>query len=118
MASLVALTLMAASPPPPVTPVVTPPNLSACDFTLPTTFAHVWHIDPVNGKHTKRHDRGAHLARSDGDAASGGHQQSLELGQRALRTRSPSSNSLGYPLPLIPGAIIKGGDEVLLQNGT
>ena len=26
------------------------PNFASCDFSTPTTFAHTWYIDPVNGQ--------------------------------------------------------------------
>ena len=109
--------LVAASPPPPVTPVVTPPNLSACDFTLPTTFAHVWYIDPVNGK-TQNAMTAAHISLDPTVTPHQGDINNPWNSANALWNSISESNSLGYPLPLIPGAIIKGGDEVLLQNGT
>lgn len=105
------------TPTPPPPPLVTPPNFASCDFNVPTTYNHVWYIDPVNGQ-TQNAMTTAGISLDPTVTPHQGDVNHPWKDVNALDNSIATVKALGYPLPLIPGAIIKGGDEVLLQNGT
>ena len=102
---------------PPVSTLPAPPNFASCNFTVPTSFTHVWYIDPVNGQT----GNAMTTAGVSTDPTVNPHQGDVTHPFKdinALDTTATAANTLGYPSSLIPGGRIKGGDEVLLQSGT
>jgi hypothetical protein len=96
---------------------LTAPNFASCNFTVPTTFKNVWYIDPVNGQAQSTYTTGGISL----DPTVSPHQGDITHPWKdlnALLTTIGNAKALGYPLPLVPGGIVNGGDEVLLQSGT
>jgi hypothetical protein len=95
-----------------------PPDFSACNFTVPTTFAHVWYFDPVHGP-TENTYTAAGVSLNPTVTP---HQGDITHPWKDLNAVATSAfNSKvtigGYNLPLL-GSPIQPGDELLLQSGT
>ena len=96
---------------------LTAPNFASCNFTEPTTFKNVWYIDPVNGQSQATYTT-AGISMSPTVTPHQGDITHPWKDINALVTTIGNAKALGYPLPLISGGIITGGDGVLLQSGT
>lgn len=83
------------------------PDLSSCDFKVPTTFAHVWYFDPVNGDTLSN---GA-----DGSQAHPWKDIQAIFQNVTGYTRPLLSTAQGASVTLSP---INPGDEILLNSGT
>ena len=96
---------------------LTPPNFASCNFNVPTTFNHVWYIDPVNGQSEATYTT-AGVSMNPSVTPHQGDITHPWKDINAVLTTIGNAKVLGYPLPLVSGGVIKGGDEVLLQSGT
>jgi hypothetical protein len=105
-------------------PVVTssafvPPNFTGCNFTVPTTFPHVWYIDPVSGQ-TENAYTAAGISLNPAVTPHQGDIAHPWKDLNAVATTRANARALGYADPLLAAGIgpIFAGDEVLLQSGT
>ena len=87
---------------------LTPPNFASCNFNVPTTFNHVWYIDPVNGQSQATYTT-AGVSMNPSVTPHQGDITHPWKDINAVLTTIGNAKVLGYPLPLVSGGVIKGG---------
>ena len=95
------------------------PNFSSCNFATPTTFAHTWYIDPVNGqKQNAMTSAGISLEPTVTPHQGDKQHPWLDLNALAISKFNVVTGVTGYPNSLLASGIIKPGDLILLESGT
>jgi hypothetical protein len=101
-----------------------PPNFASCNFTVPTTFPHVWYFDPVHGQTENTYTTaGVSLNPSVTPHQGDINHPWKDLNAVATSTFNAKVTIGGYNLPLLAsttqaGGPILPGDEILLKSGT
>lgn len=100
------------------------PNMSMCDFSIPTKFAHTWYIGGPNAQTEAAYAAEGVSLDPTVTPHQGDAQHPWDSVQAVFGQNSKSLHLTGYPFPLLSSAIggtsaspIKPGDQILVNSG-